>query len=169
MLKLSTWTVLMTTLLGTLAFADPAVEVLRVTSDSKKSQGLIYRYELVTDGGKIDYMIYHNFEEETKKPKIDNYKPDQIRKGIPIVIREGRQVVIMSAPNIDAEKGGEIILDYLTNGISGNRAKYTLMVSKSSKGDWQITKDGRTVNELFFRTGKVFGKEVGVSRIEIRK
>src|SRR5687767_2653784 len=102
MLKLSIWTVLMTMMMGTLAFADPAVEVLRVTSDSKKSQGLTYRYELVADGGKIDYMIYHNFEEETKKPKIDNYKPADLQRkdGIAIVIRDGHEVVRMKAPNL---------------------------------------------------------------------
>jgi hypothetical protein len=152
---------------ATHALADPAVELLRATADNKKSKDLVYRYELITDGGRLDTLVYYNFDDETRAPKVDYFNGAQLRAGVAVVKREKRDIVILSAPDINAESGGQVILDFLNNGVTGKRLKDYYWISRNAKGDWEFSQNGRTIKELFFRTNKVLGKEVGISRIEI--
>jgi hypothetical protein len=155
------------------AWADAPYELMRVTSDNSKLEGLVFRVELVTDGGKLEKLIYHTFDEDTLKPKVEQYNLTQVnsQQGIDMVVRDGHKVVKLHGAAISGEQGGKLRLNYLYDGVTGERRDFWLAISKNQKGDWHVHKDGRTIRHLFFKTNKrkiLFGKEVGVKSIEIR-
>jgi hypothetical protein len=155
------------------AFADPTQEILRVTSDASNCRGFTYRLELQLSGGKFDRLIYHTFDDQTQLPKQELYTIDDLSRGIDIVVRDSHKVVRLYGVNMNEERGGQIYLDYLVNGATGNRKKMYLFVYPKRDGSWIVDQSGVEVNHLFFKTNTInlgwFGgkKEVGISRIEI--
>ncbi len=154
------------------AYADPSQDLLIVTADNKKSRGLVFRFELFTDGGKIDRIDYHTFDEHTNKPTIETYNLSQLNNasGLEIVTRDGYKVVKMFGQNVHPDRGGLIRTDYLVNGLTNKRRDFWMRIWKKPSGEWQLgTVEGREINELFFKTNRILLKEVGVAAIEIRR
>jgi len=80
---------------------------------------------------------------------------------------EGRDVINLVSDNFSGHQGGDVVLDYLYNGITKSRGSLDLDLSRN--GDkWELSKDGRTVKSLHFvKNKKMFVGVIGIKYIQV--
>ena len=90
-------------------------------------------------------------------------------EGIVLEEQKSKNVVILRGLNMDAKNGGALEIDYLYNGITGSRGRFSLDINRTSNG-WQLTQKGKIIKRMLFESHrKRFVGTVGIRRIIILK
>ena len=88
-----------------------------------------------------------------------------------IVLRrvKNKDLLILKSLNLDDRNGGSLEIDFLYNGITGQRRKFVVELDRTSDS-WQLSKDGRIIKHLELISNKViiFGT-VGIKEINVIK
>lgn len=79
--------------------------------------------------------------------------------------RQGRDIVILKTKNFNSETGGVVVMDFLYNGVSGNRRTYQMKMSKLNGKFVVSTMEGARINRLVFIGNRVLGQVVGIKEI----
>lgn len=83
-----------------------------------------------------------------------------------IVIEEiaGQPVAILKSDNFDKIYGGPLVLDYLYNGISGERREFHMSLDIEADV-WGLYKENKVINRLMFIINKSFFGNIGIKDI----
>lgn len=77
-----------------------------------------------------------------------------------------RDVINLRSDNFASHQGGDVVLDFLYNGITGSRGALNLDLSRN--GDtWELRNNGKKVTSLHFVKNKKFFKVIGIKYIQV--
>jgi hypothetical protein len=85
--------------------------------------------------------------------------------GIVASARQGRDIVILKTKNFNPENGGIVVMDFLYNGVTGNRKTYSMKMNKVNGKFVVTTMEGARINRLVFIGNRVLGQMVGIKEI----
>ena len=88
-----------------------------------------------------------------------------MEEGIVASERQGRDIVILKTKNFNPEVGGIVVMDFLLNGVTGNRKTFQIKMTKVNGKFVVTTMEGTRVNRLVFIGNKVLGQVVGIKEI----
>jgi hypothetical protein len=132
-----------------LSFNLWAAPLLTITNDVDKN---IVTIDIEQTDGKLSGI--HKLEKKPDGTIIDDQHPDlaKLYKGTPIEIKKGREVVKIriNKDTFDTTYGGVIVLDYLANGVVGDRDELEIDLRKNGS-KWEITMDGQVTTKLFVK------------------
>lgn len=96
------------------------------------------------------------------------YQTSGAKSGIVLMEQSGRKVVKLQSDNFSSHNGGDVVLDYLYNGINGKRRKLHMDLSRD--GDvWALYINGKKTTKMHFvKNKKAIVGVVGVKRIEVK-
>lgn len=96
------------------------------------------------------------------------YQTSGAKDGIVLMEQSGRKVVKLQSDNFISHNGGDVVLDYLYNGISGERRKMKMDLSRDGD-DWSLYINGRKTSKMHFvKNKKAIVGVIGVKKIEVR-
>ena len=96
------------------------------------------------------------------------YETEGTKTGIVLLKQSGRDVVKLKSTNFSEYNGGNVVLDYLYNGITGKRKKLEMDLSRD--GDtWSLYINGKKSEKLHFvKNKKAIVGVVGIKKIEVK-
>ncbi len=97
----------------------------------------------------------------------DDFSTSKLPAGIVLMKVQGREVFILRSQNFDANRGGSIELDYLKNGMTGNRDQVEIEVEYGPSG-WQALHEGKPFRFIKVVSKRFLGKVVGIKELEFR-
>ena len=87
-----------------------------------------------------------------------------LQKGIVLEKQSGQDVAILKSVDFTPDRGGQLAIDYLHNGISGNR-RFVLIEGRYTQSGMEVAYNGVTVTKANVLGNYVFGKVVGIKEI----
>jgi hypothetical protein len=87
---------------------------------------------------------------------------DLYHHGLVIEESDGHDVCLLKSSNLDPKHGGDLVIDYLYNGITGKRKTAHLELLP---GTWRLEKNNKKVNTIHMKVRKMFGKVVGIKTV----
>jgi hypothetical protein len=159
-------------------------DVFKLASVTNSMDSDVYElYVESNDSGALQHLIGKNInsivrekkeshilvkDQLNQKEQLDSYTLEQLRKGVVLVERSGRNIVDLRSIDVDAIAGGTAELSYLKSGISGKR-KYARFTIREQDGRWvMFTDSGKLVHSIHFTTKKLLGKVIGLDKMIIK-
>ncbi|MEI8347285.1 MAG: hypothetical protein WCG27_07445 [Pseudomonadota bacterium] len=144
-------------------------KLVAITSDDFPNEEIRLVLDL-SEQGDIQGVRLHTYNLKGEKIKdgvpVD---PQQILEGgLTLLTKDDYKIVTLKSGSFAIHNGGEIIVDYVKNGIRGTRNN--LNVELNRQGDtWKLItpEDGRTITGLHFKSDKLFNKSIGIAQIQI--
>ena len=135
------------------------VDTLATVTNSMDSDK--YKLTIVTDdSGSLASL--HVVENGTKDSV---YNLEQVQKGITLLVRDNRKIITLIGAELDATAGGEVMLSYLYNGITGKRKQVRLEIF-TQDGKWVMQSEEKIIiTKIHFTTKKILGKVVGLDKM----
>jgi len=87
----------------------------------------------------------------------------EVKKG-----RKTYQAVILKGSNFQQYARTFFSLSYLTNGLTGNRDEVQLTLDYTGNS-WGLYLDGEKIRKMYFKKNTIFGKLVGVDKIQFNR
>lgn len=131
------------------AFAR-AIQIVEISRDDAD---LVYKLVIdSSDDVKIDQVRKETYQ---KGQMVNNEVLDksQIGKGIILEEQKGFKVLILRSFNYDEYLGGEVEVDTLFSGVTGERRSTYFDLAKYASG-WALFHNGRTVTKLEIKVNK---------------
>lgn len=153
--------------LSTFCFAEVSkVNLIKITNDIDRE--VSYMYVKTDEDFNIKNFGYLTFLDK-RLIEQKEFSNNLDHTGVVLEKQKGRDIIILRGLNVDYRYGGSLEVDFLYNGITGSRGKYTIELDKNSDS-WQISKDGRVVNQIhMIANRKPFVGVVGIKKIKIVK
>lgn len=126
---------------------------------------------LETDGSnKLQAMRKEVFNHHGKFLVSDSYTPNEVmNSGAVVSESSGRKVVIIkSLPGFSVTNGGNVKLDYLYSGISGERRTKAMKIVKAGS-TWKLLVNGKSVSRMHFLVNrKAIIGTIGIKDIQFK-
>ena len=90
---------------------------------------------------------------------------DKLESGVVLKEEQGHKVIVLKGQSFDHDRGGDVKIDYLYNGITGSRKDMELEIQFDGQ-KWQVYSNARRISNLKFKGKTIFGKVVGVASVE---
>jgi len=121
------------------------------------------------DNEDIKFFYKDTFNKKMKRIARERLDLSKIENGINIEKMDKYEVANIKSDNFSKHNGGNLELDTLYNGASGERRSYDLELDRI--GDkWEIAISGKKVNVLHLKSNKVFLLGVvGIKDIQVKK
>lgn len=124
------------------------------------------------DNGFYDlYIDVNEFNEAQNLKMYDRsakdwttWTPDKLAAGLILKESGSHKVIILKSKDFEKDRGGNCVMDYLYNGITGKRKSMDVEIDFNGT-TWGVFLDGKKVELLDFRVKKVFGKVVGIDHV----
>lgn len=160
-MKLLTFAFLILTVCFNSFAEESKICVITSDIDSEQTEMLI---DLDAAGALDTIRLYKTMD---KKVISDESHPVQrvMEEGVVASERQGRDIVILKTKNFNPETGGIVVMDFLYNGISGNRRTYSMKMNKVNGKFVVTTMEGVRINRLVFIGNRVLGQVVGIKEI----
>lgn len=143
------------------AYADTTAPLFTATSDA--ASGAIAIKLLVSDDGAAKSILY-----SAKGGPEKSFDLKNLATGIVLYETSRQQVAVLQGIHFDLTSGGPLTIDYLYNGLSGERRRFDLDLERTG-GVWATEVDdsaGRRVFTKLFLKAKIFlGQIVGIASI----
>ena len=99
------------------------------------------------------------------------YQADQLQQGIVVEKDAGFDVVtIFEGSNFSMSEGGDLLIEYLDNGISERYESFEIELVKTGRDRWRLqTVDGIAIRSLYFKARKFLGIAIGIKQIIVNK
>lgn len=125
--------------------------IATITTDSG-----LKTYKLVIDSndGRGIKNFYKDVYENGSKVKREILNASALKTGVTLEQRDKYVVMSLRSDNFDLEQGGQVTVDTLYNGATGERRGYDLQIAQNSKG-WAIFKHNKTISRINIQTNKV--------------
>lgn len=130
-------------------------EILSVTDndDNNEVYNLVVSVDDTTD--RLNDLYKDTFI-DGKKIKRDTLRASDLKtkEGVILEKRDNYNVLNLKSDNFDHDRGGQIIIDTLFNGIKGDRKTYDLELAKD-KRTWKLFKNKKAVSKFHVKVNKV--------------
>lgn len=142
-------------------------KILEVAADALK--GRTEAYLAVDKTGAMTHLRFTGVAGNT-------YRLSALKKGVTVVRQGAYDVIRLEAAELDADRGGVLIIDYLTNGLDKTREAFPISLIRGDRPDrsgtdWKLFVDdqrGRcSFDQMTFKVRKVLGQVVGIEKIEV--
>ncbi len=154
--------ILFTFILG-LASANAAKsKILIVTNDKDNSYYDLF-LELDADQNAKGLSMYDRDKDEWVQFEVRD-----LSNGVDLKKEGHYQVIILKSNDFEHDRGGHFLIDYLSNGITGKREDLEITIDFDGTS-WKAYHRGVEIKQLDFKVKKVFGKTVGIDRVEIQE
>lgn len=102
------------------------------------------------------------------KGSVHNFSVDDLNEGGVILYHtEGRDVIKLSSNSFDRVHGGDVLMTYLTDGITNVYNKFPIVIKRT--GDlWVAQKGGKKIRQLILKSRKFFGKVIGIREVIVK-
>lgn len=150
------------------AFSAMAKDQLIVTATNQEDSEVTKLYLGLDQDNDIKDFKVKGFR-GNKEARSSTFKTDDGRSGILLAEMKGREIVKLFSNNFSDHQGGNIEVEYLTNGITGRRERQEFDLMRN--GDqWALYFQGRPVSKLkFLSNRKAFVGTIGVKEIQVVK
>ncbi len=135
-------------------------KILAVTNDDDDSYYDLF-LELDDEQNALGLSMYDYGTKEWKKFQVND-----LDKGVDLKKEGKHQVIILKSDDFEHDRGGHFLVDYLNNGITGKRDDFEISIDFDGTA-WTAYHRGVKIEQLNFKVKKVFGKTVGIDRVEI--
>lgn len=154
--------ILLTFILGLSSTNAAKSKILVVTNDKDNAYYDLY-LELDDDQNARGLSMYDRNEKKSKKFQVKD-----LSRGVDLR-KEGKyRVIILKSGDFEKDRGGHFLVDYLSSGISGNRNKLPLTIDFDGTS-WKAYHNGTEIKQLDFKVRKLFGKTIGIKKVEIQE
>jgi len=151
--------------LASMACSAASTHLATVTSDTDSN-----RHELILEtdvNNVIESLRVVQFNSEGKKGKLQQFfSQDLLSGGLVMMEKEGHQVVRLDSAKFAIEKGGNVILNFLSNGLSGRRNSVWLSLYFKNGSYRLYDMKNNQVNEIKFFGKYWFGRLVGIGGVD---
>ncbi len=145
------------------------------TSLHAKEQRLL---TVTSDGldGTLDLSAFVDSEDRAVKLILTkredrNYRREfpaaELKRGIVILEISGQNVVILRSGDFDLTRGGHVVVDYLSSGVTKSRQQMELEVEHDGRS-WVVLHRGGKITSMFMKARTLFGKTVGISGVQMK-
>jgi len=147
------------------AYADTTQNLLVGTSDA--FEGTL-DLSLVLDDNSVaqEFSATASSTNQTK-----NFSVSDLPAGIVLYTDQGHDVVTVKSTDFDPAHGGDLVVTYLTNGLSNNYQSVTVEVERTGNL-WQTLVNDQSghhvVTQAYFKANTVFGQVVGIKSITFK-
>lgn len=94
-----------------------------------------------------------------------SYNMDNLKTGVVLKEQSGHKVIVLKGQSFDHDRGGDVKVDYLYNGITGARRDLQLEIQFDGQ-KWQVYSNGGRISNLKFKGKTILGKVVGVASVD---
>ncbi len=97
------------------------------------------------------------------------YPTESLKKGDVVLAKiKGKDVISMSCPNFEENKGGKIHVKYLHNGLTMSYKAITLELAKENEtwGLYTSTPDKKQIHKLTLKPRRIAGLLIGIQSID---
>jgi hypothetical protein len=136
-------------------------KLLSVTNNSDHNFYELFIEASLQDNIARSLKMYDKEEKSWKHFSISN-----LRAGVTLKKEGGHKVIILRSTNFELHRGGEVVVDYLSNGIRGKRKNIGLNLDFDGT-EWCIFHKGEKVALLDFKVKKFMGSVIGIKRVKI--
>ena len=150
--------ILVTLLSSSLVMAADQKILNIINAIDNKNYDLIM--EVDEDNRASGLKVFDHSNKDTK-----NYNMDKLESGVVLKEEQGHKVIVLKGQSFDHDRGGDVKIDYLYNGITGSRKDMDLEIQFDGK-KWQVYSNARRISNLKFKGKTIFGKVVGVASVE---
>ena len=139
-----------------------------LTTISVSEEKYTMQLELVVDN-KSDIKQFKLIEIVKGKTVEETiYDTDGAKEGIILMEQSGREVVKLVSENFSPYNGGNVVLDYLYDGITGKRKSLEMDLSRDGD-EWSLYINGRKSTTMHFvKNKKALVGVVGIKDIEVK-
>lgn len=143
-------------------------EIHKLSTVTNAVNSDIYTLAVETNENGELIMLHMLAENLPGEDEDDHYNLTQVKKGVVLVQRDGRDVVTLFGKNIDVIKGGDVTVKFLYSGVTGKFKSETLELLFQD-GKWILQTDDRVVvNKIHFIAKKApFIGVIGLKEMEI--
>jgi hypothetical protein len=100
-----------------------------------------------------------------------SFSVSDLPAGIVLYTDQGHDVVTVKSTDFDPAHGGDLVVTYLTNGLSNNYQSVTVEVERTGN-QWQTLVNDQSghhvVTQAYFKANTVFGQVVGIKSITFK-
>jgi hypothetical protein len=152
----------------TLDLAAAERRICLITSDTDRERTEIF-LETNSDSTLHSLRLYKTLPGGTVTRDESFPAEEVIRDGVVLVERDGRRVAVLQVRGFDLRRGGDVLIDYLVNGIRNHRATFWLKLVPDDSSFHLQDSSGQRVNRIFVYGNwvPVFGL-VGIRALEAR-
>jgi len=137
-------------------------KILVVTNDDDNAY-----YDLYLDLDKEDNAKGLSMYDLKEKEWIQ-FEVKDLSKGVDLKKEGSHRVIILKSHDFEHDRGGHFLIDYLNNGLTGKRNDLPITIDFDGT-HWRAFYNGEEIEQLNFKVKKVFGKSVGIDRVDIDK
>lgn len=137
---------------------------LLATFLNQEDDSIVNLYVDLDDRKDIKSLEIKRFVDE----KIKNHKgvdASVLLEGMTVGEVRGFEILKLYSTNFSRHQGGEIVLNYLCNILTGSRNTVTLDIYRNGD-DWEMSHLGNPVETLHVISKRVFGKPIGIQRLD---
>lgn len=142
------------------------IDLIKVSNESDTDTmiiGVSVNNEDFIESLYIDY--FHERERVAFKRLL--IKNDFANKEVKVYTRKKRDIIILESSNFNPYRGGELVINYLHNAITGNTKK--LKLDLGIKDGWHMYKGNKEIRAIHLKSKRTFLiGEIGIEDIVIK-
>lgn len=142
-----------------------AAEQLLLTVTSDGMDGTLQLKAVVDENDEAVGLVLYKIEDAKYRRA---FKADQLSDGLVMLAIDKHEVVRLHSQDFETNRGGTVIVDYLSSGVSKSRANIELeVIHDGSK--WIVLHDRREITSMFMKARKIiFGKVIGIKEVHTK-
>jgi hypothetical protein len=141
--------------------ASTIQHLMTVTSDGL--EGTLRLAVKVTEHDEATHLILTKDEDKDYRRE---FQARELARGVVILEKGGHDVVVIRSPRFDTNRGGFVVIDYLSNGVTKARRQVELQIEHDGQ-KWLVLHQGEQVNWMFMESRSFLGKVVGIRSVKI--
>ena len=135
--------------------------LMTVTSDGL--EGTLHLSVLVDTYDRANHLVLTKTEDPNYRRV---FSASELARGIVILHKSGHDVVVIRSGRFDPQRGGFVVLDYLSNGATKSRRQHELLFEHNGQR-WTVYSDQTEVHSMFMEARRVFGQVIGIKSVHI--
>lgn len=142
-----------------------ASEQLLLTVTSDGMDGTLQLKAVVDENDEAIGLVLYKIEDAKYRRA---FKAEELPSGLVMLAIDKHEVVRLHSQDFDTNRGGTVIVDYLSSGVSKSRAHIELeVIHDGSK--WIVLHDRKEITQMFMQARKIlFGKVIGIKEVRTK-
>lgn len=152
--------IILTFIMGLASTQAAKSKILVVTNDDSDTYYDLY-LELDEDQKAYGLSMYDQGKQDWVQFQVED-----LTDGVDLKREGSHRVIVLKSADFEDDRGGHFLIDYLNNGITGKRSGMEITIDFDGHS-WKVYHQGEEIEQLNFKVKRVFGKTVGIDRVEI--
>jgi signal peptidase I len=150
-------------LISSISAQTTTQRLMTVTSDGM--EGTLHLSVIVDTYDRANHLLLTKTEDPNYRRV---FSASELAQGIVILNKSGHDVVVIRSGSFDVERGGFVVMDYLSNGATKSRQQHELLFEHDGQ-KWTVYSNQTEVNSMFMQARKLFGNVVGIRSVHINQ